>query len=373
MQQGITEILAADSERAMSLFSQAYHESGNPPFRHFAGVSAAANAAMLAAVEGHADAATTWLARVGDTAELPTWCRDLLTIGATIASTVMATDARDLGTARVYADRLSDAGDQFELWPFQVYALTQYDLARHEPVVAFERLKRIGFERGIDVTSVPIANHLVFRAYLDTLIDVAEGGLVLRLAEGAGEPLRSLIPVARTHQLAGDHRAAAQVSARALRRIRMPLRDMREASLIHAVARMRLGDAESALRSFTIATSGDAVSLPSLFSRQHAQDIADIHALAGIDYAAQHPCPERRSIEIISLTRRERAILQRLADGLSATEIAVEAFNSPNTIKTHIKRIYKKLGVSSRAEALAAADQQGLIRWHHPEDTRNAS
>jgi two-component system, NarL family, nitrate/nitrite response regulator NarL len=61
------------------------------------------------------------------------------------------------------------------------------------------------------------------------------------------------------------------------------------------------------------------------------------------------------------LTERQREILRLTADGLSAPQIAARAHISPNTVRTHLKNIYGKLGVSDRAAAVAEAMRLGLI------------
>ena len=55
------------------------------------------------------------------------------------------------------------------------------------------------------------------------------------------------------------------------------------------------------------------------------------------------------------LTERETAVLELLAGSLSMREIGQELYVSQNTVKTHIRAIYRKLGVSTRHDALAAA------------------
>jgi two-component system, NarL family, nitrate/nitrite response regulator NarL len=55
-----------------------------------------------------------------------------------------------------------------------------------------------------------------------------------------------------------------------------------------------------------------------------------------------------------TLTEREREILIRLADGLSVPRIADELRLSPGTVRTHLQKMYGKLGVSNQAGAVAA-------------------
>jgi len=61
------------------------------------------------------------------------------------------------------------------------------------------------------------------------------------------------------------------------------------------------------------------------------------------------------------LSDRELRVLHLLAGRVSNREIAGELFVSVNTVKTHLKRIYRKLGVASRSEAVQVARQRGLI------------
>lgn len=54
-------------------------------------------------------------------------------------------------------------------------------------------------------------------------------------------------------------------------------------------------------------------------------------------------------------TAREREILQRLGRGLGQDQIAAQLFISPKTVANHMDHVLKKLGVHSRAQAVAAA------------------
>jgi LuxR family transcriptional regulator, maltose regulon positive regulatory protein len=61
------------------------------------------------------------------------------------------------------------------------------------------------------------------------------------------------------------------------------------------------------------------------------------------------------------LSDRELTVARYLTSRLTTREIAAEIFVSTNTVKTHVKRIYQKLGVSSRTEALAEARRLGVL------------
>jgi two-component system nitrate/nitrite response regulator NarL len=61
------------------------------------------------------------------------------------------------------------------------------------------------------------------------------------------------------------------------------------------------------------------------------------------------------------LSPRELEILALTAEGLSAPDIGRKLYLSPATVKTHLQRLYEKLGVSDRAAAVAEAMRRGLL------------
>jgi len=69
-----------------------------------------------------------------------------------------------------------------------------------------------------------------------------------------------------------------------------------------------------------------------------------------------------RTLQAGDLTHRELEILGLLADGLDQREIAERLSITPKTVGTHLEHILGKLGVHSRAQAVAAAYCQALIR-----------
>jgi DNA-binding NarL/FixJ family response regulator len=73
------------------------------------------------------------------------------------------------------------------------------------------------------------------------------------------------------------------------------------------------------------------------------------------------------------LTRREREVLGLLASGNAQEEIANRLFITSNTVATHIQRILGKLGVHSRAQAVALAHRERLVRdLDRPPSTHSA-
>src|SRR5207302_4954792 len=81
--------------------------------------------------------------------------------------------------------------------------------------------------------------------------------------------------------------------------------------------------------------------------------------LARVQRLAQRARPLPRTV-VAGLTRRELEILRLLACGLDHTEIARDLVITPKTVEKHIEHILLKLGVHSRAQAIALAFQGAL-------------
>jgi DNA-binding NarL/FixJ family response regulator len=75
----------------------------------------------------------------------------------------------------------------------------------------------------------------------------------------------------------------------------------------------------------------------------------------------QQFAPSVQQEDTYSLSNREKEILALMADGYSFSKIAEKSFISYETVRTHVKRIYKKLHVASASEAVAKAIRQRLV------------
>jgi len=61
------------------------------------------------------------------------------------------------------------------------------------------------------------------------------------------------------------------------------------------------------------------------------------------------------------LSKRETEILQRVAYGATTKTVAEDLGISPHTVKTHLERIFEKLGANDRAQAVAIAIRKGIV------------
>jgi len=88
-------------------------------------------------------------------------------------------------------------------------------------------------------------------------------------------------------------------------------------------------------------------------SRHHSNQVSHM-----LDRIVDTTSGSHRPVQTLSV--RERLVLAQVKRGLTVAAIAAELYISPNTVKTHLRRLYSKLGVSTREEAIRAARALGL-------------
>ena len=147
-----------------------------------------------------------------------------------------------------------------------------------------------------------------------------------------------------------------------------------QAYVLEAIARDSLGDSGAADRALERAldlAEPDGLLLP--FLLHPAPGLLDRHArhptahaslLAEIQdrLSGTQPSPRARPRPLLAaLSESELRVLRYLPTNLTAPEIARELYVSPNTVRTHIKSLYAKLGTHHRAEAVERARALGLL------------
>ncbi|RYY87819.1 MAG: response regulator transcription factor [Comamonadaceae bacterium] len=181
----------------------------------------------------------------------------------------------------------------------------------------------------------------------DALAEVARTGFALALVD-LGLPDGSGIDVVRTL-----HRLQPQATA-----IVVTIYDDDE-HLFPALQAGAFGyllkeqPADALVRQLLRITNGEPPLSPSIARR--------VLAFFGQQAARQAPLPGPQEVQT-PLTDRETEVLQRVAKGYTLPEIALQLGLSRHTVAGYVQQVYRKLDVSSRAEATLEAAKRGLVR-----------
>jgi LuxR family maltose regulon positive regulatory protein len=167
-------------------------------------------------------------------------------------------------------------------------------------------------------------------------------------------------------------RTGRAVEIRVLQALAERARGDRERALHILEQALLLAEPQGYVRTFVDEGTPMAELLRALAARRSAAGrspigagyVAKLLEALGSSEATGGAKPERsRSLTLASeaLTEREMEVLRLLRTELSGPEIAQELYLSVNTVKTHTKRIYGKLGAHSRYEAVERAQELGLM------------
>src|SRR5438093_5446013 len=211
------------------------------------------------------------------------------------------------------------------------------------------------------IRALIVADHPVTREGLRTALELSEDAVVVVGEAGSGEEA-----IEQARELAPDV---------VFMDVRMPGMDG-----IEATRRIREASPETKVILITIDESRGAIS-EAIQAGVSGYLLKDASADALVDAAQKaveggaviHPQLTRTFIDEVRmgegdavttapLSKREREILQKVANGATTKEVAHDLGISPHTVKTHLERIFEKLGANDRAQAVAIAIRTGLVQ-----------
>lgn len=282
-------------------------------------------------------------------------------------------------------------------------ALERFDTASAREQLAAMRHDRRSIEHWVAIAQVETMTGMVegqpgrALAQLETLVTMrarearhgsASGALnrmraLLQLGLGRPETAKALVgrtsgdnPQVRIDrarvELAMGHTGSAMANLESIAAAVLPARSVAEATALEAAVLLRLhpqGRTDGVLNHLGAVLRETQLRLP--LALLPPADFARVTAaltVAGFDDVVS-ATPLRSLLPELNgrpeLTTRERAVLAQLMTTGSASEIAAALFVSPNTVKTHTKSLYRKLGVTNREDAVAVAHGGSLLEEHN--------
>lgn len=361
VQTGVTAMLAGDFTRAQRQFAEAQLHVPAPSLI-FLTRDAYVKAALVQALVGDTDEARASLEHAAAIPRTNSWAEALIDANAAWVNAVLDPDA-DRAIHSLLDVPPSDVG---EMWPFLALVLQRVYFRAGRWRELGERiaiLEKIPFPKvdgeGFTGSVLPVVRALMQLRAGDIsgaawhLEHTDDEQLIVRILRAQLEldAGRSARAIALAHTLGQE--------ALGLRQIEM----WRYAIL--ATAHLELDQPESAQESLRAALelSGEIREEDMRFFTDAVIEFASAHIdgwfLGNIEDTG--PRPGHGVSGAVRLTDREREILRYLAKDLPRAEIADELFISLNTLKSHLRKVYGKLGVSSRDAAILRAEREGWI------------
>lgn len=193
----------------------------------------------------------------------------------------------------------------------------------------------------------------------------SEPELMLRLAEQPPDIVLADLSLARSDRAGFPRRILARAPRTALLLFSEDGQGAAAAAAAGARGLIQSSDADAVCLVAKALLLLDGPGPSAMVPVQREVDLAPDEDGAGT-VAGQEPVARRESVGAsdtaqCTLTEREAQVLRAMADGKSNAEIGRELYLSEDTVKTHARRIFRKLGARDRAHAVAAGFRAGLV------------
>ena len=356
---GVTAMLAGEFRAALDYFAAAQSHVILPTLLFF-NRDAHVKSAIIHALFGDTEDAVIALGQAKRIPRTGSWVEPIIDTHAALAEAILDHDF-DRASLTLRALPLREVG---EMWPFLVLGLHRQLLRSGRLLELSDRLatfENLGFPRiegeGFAGSVLPMSRSVVH------LMRGDHASAERSIAAGDPEFVGTRLVSAAVAVSRGRGQRALQL-ARSAAKGTDGLRQLQLRRYgIMAHAHLTLGRREQALE--TLHT------LESIVGGIRGEDVpflaAEVHELATSAVPKwerlEAPVkPVQPSLELpVPLTAREREVLHLLASGASRTEIAERLFISMNTLKTHLRGVYRKLDSPNRATAILRAERAGLL------------
>ncbi len=361
VQIGISAMLAGDFTRALTNFTRAQMHVPVPKFA-FLTRDALAKSALIHACFGNATTAKSLIQRADRVPRTSSWTEAHIDAHRDFAHILVSFERYDEALERIEALSLHDMG---EMWPFYILAIHRIlegggyhgELAHRMEMFAsmpFARVDGDGFTGSI----LPLK-----RAML--AMKAGRGTEAQDLLEHADQdlPYTQLFQAALNIYAGRTQQAIQQVSRLRTETRGFRLMEARRLSIM-AAAQYQADDVAECVETLKRAAElprGLTLTEVQLFSPETRELATKCVPNWPVDTDAPSAFLTGLPKPGLALTDREVEIIKHLAIGQSRAQMAEAMFISKNTLKTHLKSIYKKLDVSSAKDAVLGAQRRGLI------------
>ncbi len=365
VQAGMVHLLDLDLAGAERAFRRGYgpDEQERPDVLRR---EAANKLALVSALGGDHRAVRAWIDRATAIEAPQGWFAPMIETPRRLAEAVVALDRLDEDEVGRQVVELSDRGATDELWFIELFVRAARSLLWGEEHSALHAIQLARVDRAHLLGEGSLAQVLMVGAELDLLVGLGHGTRADALASQFDVTHRVRVGRGRVLVLSGRPREALAVLAAVTQTPHEFDRLRAEALLLTALAHRQLGDSEGVVTYLTRATHyphylAAFASAPRSLLVDHLDAVPALAPIVDALSSRIERPPYPESLVVVALTQRERHLVELLPTGSTRDAIARELFVSTNTVKTHLQALYRKLGVTSREEAVARAYELGLL------------
>lgn len=365
---GTSLLYGGDSARAVVCFRRSVAVSDAGGYR--AGLQGLALLAGTLALDGDIDEARTVADRAEDRDWPEMWITGYPGSFLQLARAMIALEAGDAASAAARLETLDPHRETIEHWAPLLHVEVLIELRRHRPDVARERIRAVvRAQRDRRAVSALTTARLRHTSALAALAagDLPEAERIL----GRGDDVRTAISRARIALAGADpERALHLLHSAAPQQLPVRVRAEHLALSAAAVSSLDRDDAHTrtsvARLEAVLAQSGQSLALALVPAAALDALTLSARRLALADVVDR--VERARSWRMIAspgavprLTSREVAVARELARHHAVADMAATLTVSPNTVKSQLRGLYRKLGVRNRSEALRALAAWGIL------------
>lgn len=361
IQIAVTALLSGDFLRALQHFTDAQSQAFTGR-NSFLIRDAKAKSALIHAAFGETVTAEILLEELTELPRSSSWVEKHIDAHRDLAEIILLTHDEDVAFERLAELNLQDIG---EMWPFYVLAFHRVLQSEHfddeveHRMEMFDNMSFAGLDsNGFSGSIIPLKRAIL--ALRSGRISDAEQFL------DRADPKFSYTKLVKA---AGDiYAGRPQQALQKLERLRSETQGLRLLEL----RRIALEASAHYLNSNTeqcIASLESASSLPGGLRETDLKCFSPETHQVALKHIPQWPTGNQGSSLFMSklpkpglnITEREVEILGYLAQGVANAQLAEKLYISPNTLKSHLRSIYRKLNVNSADEAVLEAESRGII------------
>ncbi len=361
---GTTRLYEGDLVGATAALHEALNTENESQWSH---LHARSLLALVAALRGDMPTAAAHADALERDIAIPEWRGTYSAAGYHLARALQHVERWDATAAREEVEQLDRHYDTIEHWPLMVEVRSLIALIDGSAAVtAWSLAGKIRARSRRSQTSAAMRDSLA-AVHADLLLAAGEVGAAETVLSHADHPDAPdvVAAAARTALARGDDARAVVLSSRLINRTELGPRVLSGAFLVRAIALSRSANVDEgrlALEHALRILDAHGLALPlALVPRAPLEELPGTAGELVRQRLALIPDSLPRTRPRTRLSARELAVLRELVHTPGVRDIADQLYVSPNTVKTQVRTLYRKLGVANRSDALATAAAWGLL------------